>query len=234
MLDDEKTLNVIDETIQAAETTFKEFIDVLEASRAALVNLEKEKVELSNEKGKLENEKLLLEREKTKLESEKTKLESEKQLLELDKKKLELETTKLEEEKQERDQKIGALTGEQVKLLDEYQKVKVELQKFMTVAAEAEHAEFNFERVRALLSIYTVLVTEIWQGQPHYRILLTLHGDKEEMTREEIKNTTGIGGAFVLRSIQELAKVGLLDYDMDTGSAKLKKRLFPKKALEEK
>ena len=57
MLDDEKTLTVIDETIQAAETNFKEFIDVLEASRTALINLEKEKVELSSEKGKLEKEK---------------------------------------------------------------------------------------------------------------------------------------------------------------------------------
>ncbi len=227
MLDKEKTLNIIDETIQAAETNFKEFIDVLEASRAALINLEKEKGELRSEKGKLEKEKLLL-------ESEKTKLESEKQQLELDKKKLELETKKLEEEKQERDQKIGALTDEQVKLLDEYQKVKVELQKFMTVAAEAEHAEFNFERIRALLSIYTVLVTEIWQGQPHYRILMVLHGQKLTMSREEIKNTTGISGAFVLRAIQELAKVGLVEYDMDTNIVKLKKRLFPRKALEEK
>jgi len=121
-----------------------------------------------------------------------------------------------------------------MKLLDEYQKVKVELQKFMTSAAEAENAEFNFERVRALLSIYSVLVSEIWQGQPHYRILKILHGEKESMSREEIKNTTGIGGAFVLRSVQELAKVDLVEYDMDTGITKLKKRLFPKKALEEK
>ncbi len=54
------------------------------------------------------------------------------------------------------------------------------------------------------------------------------------MSRDEIKNTTGIGGAFVLRSVQELDKVGLLEYDMDTSTAKLKERLFPKKALEEK
>ncbi len=64
--------------------------------------------------------------------------------------------------------------------------------------------------------------------------LLSLHGDKETMSRDEIKNTTGIGGAFVLRSVQELAKVDLVDYDMDTQVVKLKKRLFPKKALEEK
>jgi len=227
MSDKEKTLSAIDETIQAAEANFKEFIEVLENSRSELVNLESDKQELSQEKEKLENE-------KKQLESEKSSLEAEKKLLELDKRKLEESTEKLEKEKKERDQKIGDLTGEQMKLLDEYKKVKVELQKFMTSAEEAEHAEFNFDRVRSLLSIYSVLVSEIWQGQPHYRILKMLHGDKETMSRDEIKNTTGIGGAFVLRSIQELAKVELVDYDMDTQMVKLKKRLFGKKALDKK
>ncbi|MCK4778690.1 MAG: hypothetical protein KAT57_00820, partial [Candidatus Lokiarchaeota archaeon] len=193
MSNEDKTLNVIDETIQAAEASFKDFIDVLETSRTALINLETDKVELSKEKEKLELE-------KKQLEEAKNKLESEKKLLETDKKKLEEETKKLELEKEERDQKIGSLTEEQMKLLDEYQKVKVELEKFMKVAEEAGEAEYNFERVRALLSIYSVLVSEIWQGQPHYRILMTLHGEKEEMTREQIKTTTGIGGAFVLHS----------------------------------
>ena len=227
MFDEEKTLNVIDETIQAAESSFKEFIDVLETSRTALIKLESDKEALSKEKETLEKEKMLL-------EEEKAKLETEKQQLEVDKKKLEEATKKLELEKQERDLKIGSLTEEQMKLLDEYQKVKVELSKFMKVAAEAEEAEYNFERVRALLSIYTVLVSEIWAGQAHYRILFTLHGDKEEMTREELKTTLGIGGAFVLHSVQELAKVGLVEYDMETSKVKLKERLFPKKAIEEK
>lgn len=227
MSNEDKTLNIIDETIQAAEASFKDFIDVLETSRTALINLETDKVELSKEKEKLELE-------KKQLEEAKNKLESEKKLLETEKKKLEEETKKLELEKEERDQKIGSLTEEQMKLLDEYQKVKVELEKFMKVAEEAGEAEYNFERVRALLSIYSVLVSEIWQGQPHYRILMTLHGEKEEMTREQIKTTTGIGGAFVLHSVQELAKVGLVEYDMDTSTVKLIKRLFPKKALEQK
>jgi len=227
MEDEEKTLSALDNTIQAAESSFKEFIEVLETSRTALLALERDKAELSNEKEKLE-------KEKVNLEQEKNSLESEKQRLEMDKKKLEEETKKLELEKQERDQKIGSMTEEQMKLLDEYQKVKVELSKFMKVAEEAENAEYNFERVRALLSIYSVLVSEIWQGQPHYRILLTLHGDKEAMTRDELKTTLGIGGAFVLHSVQELAKVGLVEYDMETHSVKLKERLFPKKALEEK
>ena len=69
MSDEEKTLNVIDETIQAAESSFKEFIEVLETSRSALLKLESDKVELSNTKETLEKEKLLLEEEKTKLET---------------------------------------------------------------------------------------------------------------------------------------------------------------------
>ena len=59
MSEEDKTLNVIDETIQAAEASFKEFIDVLETSRTALINLETDKVELSKEKVKLEQEKKL-------------------------------------------------------------------------------------------------------------------------------------------------------------------------------
>ena len=50
MEDEEKTLNVIDETIQAAEASFKEFIDVLETSRTALLKLESDKVTLSQAK----------------------------------------------------------------------------------------------------------------------------------------------------------------------------------------
>ena len=227
MSGEEETLNVIDKTLQAAEASFQEFIKVLETSRSELIKLENDRKELSTEKEKLEHEKL-------QLEGVKSKLEAEKKQLELDKLKLEEETKTLEKEKQERDQKIGSLTEEQMKLLNEYKKVKVELSKFMKATEEAEEAEYNFERVRALLSIYSVLVSEIWQGQPHYRILKILHGEKESMSREEIKNTTGISGAFVLRAVQELANVELIDYNMDTQMVKLKKRLFEKKALDEK
>ncbi|MFX0188600.1 MAG: coiled-coil domain-containing protein [Candidatus Hodarchaeota archaeon] len=167
------------------------------------------------------------------IRNERDKLEREKTQLELDKKKLEQETKKLAKEKQERDEKIGEMTEEQMRLLDEYKKVKEELRKFARIAAEMEEQELDFDRIQALLSIYTVLLEKIFQGQPHFRILLTLHGDKEEMSREEIKNTTGIQGAMVLRAVQELDKVDLVDYDIETNLAKLKKRLFPKKSIEE-
>lgn len=227
MSEEKSTLNIIDKTLRDVETNFKDFINVLQTARKELIELENDKLSLSNEKE-------ILEAEKIQLENEKSKLEVEKKQLEQDKIKLEEETKKLAKEKQERDQKIGTMTEEQMKLLDEYKKVKVELQKFMKSAVEAEEAEFNFERIQALLSIFRVLVEKIWQGQPHYKVLSLLHGEKETMTREELKNTTGIGGAFILRAVQELAKVELVDYNIDTGTVKLISRLYPKKALEEK
>ncbi len=226
MSEEKSTLNIIDKTLRDVETNFKDFINVLQTARKELIELENDKLSLSNEKE-------ILEAEKIQLENEKSKLEVEKKQLEQDKIKLEEETKKLAKEKQERDQKIGAMTEEQMKLLDEYKKVKVELQKFMKSAVEAEEAEFNFERIQALLSIFRVLVEKIWQGQPHYKVLSLLHGEKETMTREELKNTTGIGGAFILRAVQELAKVELVDYEIDTGTVKLISRLYPKKALDE-
>lgn len=223
--DENGTLEGIDNALKTAEEIFKQFTVTLNNARNELINLETEKKQAIGEKKELEEEKARLEQHEKQLEGEKARLEARE-------KQLEGETQKLEKEKQERDQKIGAMTGEQMKLLDEYEKVKVELQKFAQTSADQEEMELNFERIQALLSIYRVLIEEIWQGQPHYRVLYTLHGEKEEMTREELKNTTGIGGAFILRSVQELANVGLLEYNEDTGTAKLKKRLFPRRALE--
>lgn len=201
MSGEKDTLKIIDETINAVQG----IPTILETAKKELMNIR-------NEKEKLENE-------KTSLESEKTQLE-------LDKKKLEAETKQLEKDKQERDQKIGQMTEEQMRLLEEYAKVKEELGKFAKIAAEMEEQDLSFERIQALLSIYSVLLEKIFQGQPHFRILYTLHGEKESMSREEIKNTTGIQGAMVLRAVQELDKVDLVEYDMDTGMSKLKKRLF--------
>ena len=154
--------------------------------------------------------------------------------MEKDKQILEQETQKLELEKQERDQKIGTMTEEQKRLLKEYEKVKIELAKFAKLAEEAESQDLDFERITALLSIFRVLVEKIWQGQPHYQVLKVLHGERKVMTREELKNTTGIGGAYVLRAIQELANVDLVEHDIDTGTVTLKQRLYSKEAMNKK
>ena len=193
----------------------------------------KELIELDQQKEKLSQDKFLLEEEKTQLEQATKMLEQEKRKLEVETKKLEEETKRLAQEKEERDQKIGQLTGEQLKLLEEYKNLKIELKKFAKIAQDQEEAEFNFERIKALLSITMLLIEEIWQGQPHYKIILVLHGEREHMTRDEIKNTTGIAGAMVLRAIHELARIGVVEYDEETSEVTLVRRLFEKSALKE-
>jgi len=223
MSEEKNTLQVLDGTIEAVQDITK----VLQTAKEELVKLEKEKEQLESDKSKLE----IATKE---LETDKKELEIEKNQLEQDKKKLEEEKNQLERDKEERDEKIGALNEEQMRLLAEYESLKVELSKLAKIAEESQEAEFNFERIKALLSIYAVLIEKIWQGQAHYRIILTLHGDKEKMTRDEIKNTTGVAGAWVIRAVNELANVDILEYDEETGLVKLKHRLFSKKALEEK
>jgi len=216
MSEEKNTLKVIDDTIKAVE----DITGVLNIAKKELITLE-------DDKSKLETEKKGLEIATTKLAESKNELEA-------DKKKLQADKEQLEKDKLERDQKIGAMTEEQMELLKEYEKVKVELSKFAKLAEDAEESEFNFERIQALLSIFRVLVEKIWQGQPHYRVLMTLHGQKEVMTREELKNTTGIGGAYILRAVQELANVDLVEHDIDNQTVTLKQRLYSKAALEEK
>jgi len=234
MSEKKSAAEIIESSLRSVEDNFKQFIDVLETAKTELLVLEKDKEQLSRTKDLLEGEKLQLEQATKMLEADKSQLELEKASLESDKKKLEEETQKLEQEKQERDQKIGSLTEEQKRLLKEYASLKVELKKLAKVAEESQESDLDFERIQALLSIFRVLVEKIWQGQPHYQVLKVLHGAKEVMTREELKNTTGIGGAYILRAIQELANVDLVEHDIDTGTVTLKQRLYSKEVSDKK
>jgi len=227
MSEKKNATEIIENSLRSVEDNFKQFIEVLETAKTELVMLEKDREHLSRDKELLEGEKLQLEQATKMLEADKTQLELEKANLENEKK-------KLEQEKQERDQKIGSLTEEQKRLLKEYASLKVELKKFAKLAEEAESQDLDVERITALLSIFRVLVEKIWQGQPHYQVLKVLHGERKVMTREELKNTTGIGGAYILRAVQELANVGLIEHNIDTGTVTLKQRLYSKEAMEKK
>jgi len=227
MSEKKNALEIIENLLRSVEDNFKQFIEVLETAKTELITLEKDKEHLSRDKELLEGEKLQLEQATKMLEADKSQLELEKTNLENEKK-------KLEQEKQERDQKIGSLTEEQKRLLKEYASLKVELKKFAKLAEEAESQDLDVERITALLSIFRVLVEKIWQGQPHYKVLKVLHGERKVMTREELKNTTGIGGAYILRAVQELANVDLIEHNIDTGTVTLKQRLYSKEAMEKK
>ena len=147
-------------------------------------------------------------------------LEQQKEILEEQKVELELKAKKQAKE-------ITGLTNDQMLLLKEYEGVKEELEKITRMASGED--EFRIEDMRATLSIYRVLLEEIYSSQPHFKVLFLLHGATDEMTVDQIKGASGIGGVAILRSIHELNRAELIKFDEDTHVAKLVKRFFPKK-----
>jgi len=139
---------------------------------------------------------------------------------------LDLERTLLEEEKQKKDEKISQLSSDQEEILERYSEIEGELKKFTSLVSTFQDKELNFEDIKASLAIFTILVEKIFQGQPHARILYTLHGGATSMTRDQLKNATGIAGAMVLRAVHELARANLVDYDENTGMVRLLKRFY--------
>jgi hypothetical protein len=140
---------------------------------------------------------------------------------------LESQKEELERIKEEQASQIVGLSDKQRELLKEYETVKVELEKFTRMAGT--EGEVKLADMQATLAIYRVLIEQIWQSQPHFRVLLLLHGDSDELELDHIKGATGISGAMILHACHELDKVNLITFDPETKKAKLVRRLFPKR-----
>ncbi|MHA1727892.1 MAG: hypothetical protein ACTSWY_04090 [Promethearchaeota archaeon] len=225
-LNPKENLEKLDKALISIKDTDKKLSGMFFEISSILIETKKHLTEVFNEKSIMEKEKENFELETKKLQEEADKLDKEKKLLENEKDNLELKTKTLQIEKREKDDKIGKLSEQQQNLLEEYEILKEDLQKFQQMAAETKDKDFNFQEIQNLLKVLMILLKEIWGGQPHYRILNLLHGDKERMTKEDIKGATGISGAMVLRAIHELSSAKLIVYDEDTGTAKLVKRMF--------
>lgn len=150
-------------------------------------------------------------------------------LIELQEQQKSLEKQKffLQKRAQEQEREITGLTQEQHELLEEYTNVKMELEKLTRLASGDENV--SIEDMRATLAIYSTLFQEVYSSEAHFKVLFLLHGDAEELSIEQLKGATGIGGAMILRACHELNKVHLVEFDMENKMVKLVKRLFPKK-----
>lgn len=77
-----------------------------------------------------------------------------------------------------------------------------------------------------LLDVYLVLMEQVFESGPHVRLLLMLHGDKEEYSLNDLTTASGITGIQVRQALHELRNAGILDYDDETQLAKLKQRFL--------
>lgn len=214
-----EALQSVEDTQQTFAKLFKDLSQVLRDTKAELVALEKQKAALEQEKKNLENE-------RDAIESHKELLELEKQKLTGDKDALEREKAQLKADRDYKAEKLGEAEKQQAQLLEEYATLKADLQKLTKIADEKDKDKTSFEKIKTTLRIYVTLLDKIYAAMPHFRILYLLHGQKEEIHRDTIKDATGISGAMVMRSLHELRKAHLVDYDDETGKARLIERFF--------
>ncbi|MFX0087940.1 MAG: hypothetical protein ACFFAU_19970 [Candidatus Hodarchaeota archaeon] len=126
----------------------------------------------------------------------------------------------------EREIRLNQAAINQQQLENEYASLETEFKKISELFSEMSDKEEATLDVKQLLGIYIALLEKVFSGKPHAKILYLLHGDKSEMSREELNKTTGFSAAIVLHSLHELHRADLVFYDEEEGKAKLINRIY--------
>ncbi len=159
---------------------------------------------------------------KQEIESIKQEVESARQEVKNKDDELNAVSVKLEELRNAK-QKAAA---EDAKMKEEYLAVQDQLKKLSGMYQELSAKQDDAINIREILSVYIVLLEEVFQGKPHVRILFMLHGDKPQLSRQEIVKAGGFQPAAVLHSIHDLAGANLVKYDMDNDTVELVRKIF--------
>jgi chromosome segregation ATPase len=147
----------------------------------------------------------------------------------------ELDTNKSKQDRLQRtitELKATAEEGFQLKeerdaLKSELDGIKTQLEKMSKTYKELVAEKEATIPVQELLALYIALLEDVFYAQPHAKTLFLLHGQKKQMTREEITKTAGHEATAIRKALGDLSRAELIDYDVETGNAELKKRLYP-------
>lgn len=77
-----------------------------------------------------------------------------------------------------------------------------------------------------LLDIYLVLMEGVFESNAHTRLLIMMHGEKEEYNLKELEQAAGISPLKIKQAMFELRNSGLVEYDEEKQIAKLKTRFM--------
>ncbi|MEM1657519.1 MAG: hypothetical protein QXK94_00575 [Candidatus Jordarchaeales archaeon] len=125
-----------------------------------------------------------------------------------------------------KDEELSSVLNEKRKLEEELNYIKEQLSRLSKMYREITKEKEEIEDVRHLLSIYITLLEEVFGGQPHAKVLYLLHGDKNIMKRKEITEAAGFQPAIILKSIYDLAKANLVEYDLESEEVRLVRRIY--------
>jgi uncharacterized phage infection (PIP) family protein YhgE len=112
-------------------------------------------------------------------------------------------------------------------LESELNAIKTQLEKMSDTYKELVSEQEATIPVQELLALYIALLEDVFYAQPHAKTLFILHGRKHVMSRDEIIKTAGHEPTAIRKALGDLSRAELIDYDVETGNAKLKKRLYP-------
>lgn len=112
-------------------------------------------------------------------------------------------------------------------LESELNAIKTQLEKMSDTYKELVSEQEASIPVQELLALYIALLEDVFYAQPHAKTLFILHGRKQVMSRDEIIKTAGHEPTAIRKALGDLSRAELIDYDVETGNAKLKKRLYP-------
>ncbi|MFW9935236.1 MAG: hypothetical protein ACFFDU_07010 [Candidatus Thorarchaeota archaeon] len=112
-------------------------------------------------------------------------------------------------------------------LESELNAIKTQLEKMSDTYKELVSEHEATIPVQELLALYIALLEDVFYAQPHAKTLFILHGRKQVMSRDEIIKTAGHEPTAIRKALGDLSRAELIDYDVETGNAKLKKRLYP-------
>ncbi len=141
-------------------------------------------------------------------------------------KKIKEELNQKEAALQDREEKLNKANLERQQLEFDYIGLETEFKKVSELFIELSGQQESTVSIKELLSIYIALLEKVFAGKPHAKILYLLHGDKSEMTREELTKATGFSPAIVRHSVSELFRADLIKLDEDRGIAKLVNRIY--------
>jgi hypothetical protein len=126
----------------------------------------------------------------------------------------------------EREEKLNQVNLQRQQLEFDYLSLETEFKKISELFSELSGKQEATLDVKQLLGIYITLLEKVFTGKPHAKILYLLHGDKSEMTRDELTKTTGFSPAIVLHSLHELHRAELVNYDEEESKATLINRIY--------
>lgn len=141
-------------------------------------------------------------------------------------KKVQIEVQEKEIALKEREEKLSQANLQRQQLEFEYISLETEFKKISELFSDLSGKQETTLDVKQLLGIYITLLEQVFDGKPHAKILYLLHGDKAEMTRDELTKTTGFSAAIVLHSLHELHRAELIIYDEEQAKASLKNRIY--------